>query len=33
MSENLSPNYRRQKSAGSDRAFVELDGKRAYLGE
>jgi integrase len=28
-----TPKYRRQRSGGGDRAFVELEGRRAYLGK
>jgi len=27
-----TPKYRRHRSGGRDRAFVELDGQRTYLG-
>jgi len=29
----ITPKYRKQKSTGGDRAFVELNGSRLYLGQ
>jgi hypothetical protein len=33
MTRKTEPAYRRQRGKSGDRAFVELDGKRHYLGE
>ena len=32
MNATKTPKYRRHRSGGRDRAFVELDGQRTYLG-